>query len=64
MQQQQNVPQLLLSVEAGWLLHFPAAQFKQLVPSPFSSYWPSIQFLQVASSLAENGMYCPLTHAD
>ena len=64
MQQQHDVPQLLSAVDAGWLLHLPAAQFKQLVATNFSVYWPSIQFLQVGASLAENGMYCPSTHAD
>ena len=64
MQQQQDVLQLLSAVDAGWLLHFPAAQNKQLVSTPFSAYCPSIQFVQVGASLAENGMYCPLTHAD
>ena len=58
-----DVPQLLSAVDAGWLLHLPAAQFKQLVWTPSSVYWPLIQFLQVGASLAENGMYCPSTHA-
>ena len=64
MQQQHNLPQLLSAVDAGWLLHFPATQFEQLVATNFSVYCPSIQFVQVDASLAENGMYCPSTHAD